>query len=279
MQSFPNIFKSSFFQRSAFFRSVTLIVFSLILFPVVAQELTVMTYNIYHGEHAAHPGESNLEDVAAVINEYQPDLVALQEVDSMTQRSARLHPGVSVDQTKELARMTRMHGYFGKAMDFDGGGYGEGILSRFPADASVHSLPVPEGGEDRSLITIEFSVDGNNLVFGGTHLCHESEVNRLAQVNAICKITSAEENPAILGGDFNFEPESTPYHSMLDCFTDAAATGMPRATYPAGKPERRIDYVFVSPEKGWKIKNVQVIDVAASDHLPVLVDLEWRGMP
>jgi hypothetical protein len=60
--------------------------------------------------------------------------VALQEVDSMTNRSAALNNGIQQDLVQELARMTGMHGYFGKAIDFSDGGYGEGILSRYPVE-------------------------------------------------------------------------------------------------------------------------------------------------
>ena len=278
MESFLNIFKNGFSLRPVFFRSVTFILFSFLMFPVTSQEITVMTYNIYHGEHPAHPGESNLEEVAAVINKYQPDLVALQEVDSMTQRSAGLHPGGPIDQTKELARMTGMHGYFGKAMDFDGGGYGEGILSRFPADTSVHSLPVPEGGEARSLVAIELSVDGKNLVFGGTHLCHESEANRLAQGKAICELISHGETPVVIGGDFNFEPGSAPYEALCGCLHDAAKKyGNPLPTYPSESPVKRIDYVFFTQHSHWKVSEVKVPESMASDHRPMVVTFRWEG--
>src|SRR3546814_5607102 len=60
--------------------------------------ITVMTYNSYHGEQAYEPGKSNLQEVARVINTYKPDFVAIQEVDSLTGRSAELNDG----KTKEL---------------------------------------------------------------------------------------------------------------------------------------------------------------------------------
>lgn len=278
MQSFPNIFKSGFSLRPAFFRSVTLILFSLMLFPVVAQELTVMTYNIYHGEHAEHAGESNLDEVAAVINEHQPDLVALQEVDSMTQRSASLNQGDSVDQVEELAGMTGMYGYFGKTMNFDNGGYGSGILSRERGDLGVHKLPGQSGDEPRGLMVLALEFQGQNLLFSGTHLGHESPKTRIMQADAICQMFQDKETPVILGGDFNFNPGSEPYNVLLNCFKDPSnGEEESMSTFPSDAPERQIDYVFASPKDGWKIKNVQVIDVAASDHLPLLVEFEWCG--
>ncbi|MFO8000859.1 MAG: endonuclease/exonuclease/phosphatase family protein [Marinilabilia sp.] len=275
MKSFLNIFSSGFFQRPVFFRSVALILFSLLLFPVVAQELTVMTYNIYHGEHAEHAGESNLEEVAAVINEYQPDLVALQEVDSMTQRSASLQQGCPVDQVKELAGMTGMYGYFGKTMDFDNGGYGSGILSRKQGDLDVHRLPVRSGDEPRGLMILAFEIDGHNILFASTHLSHESAKTRIMQADAICQIFEKKELPVILGGDFNFNPRSEPYNVLLNCFKDTSdGEEEPKSTFPSDTPERRIDYVFASEDRNWRVKDVKVIDCEVSDHLPVLVTLE-----
>uniref|UniRef100_UPI0019530D33 endonuclease/exonuclease/phosphatase family protein n=2 Tax=Pseudomonadati TaxID=3379134 RepID=UPI0019530D33 len=74
-----------------------------------AQEIKVLTYNIYHGEKNYERGKSNLEAIAAVINEYKPDFVAMQEVDSMTVRTAAFNNGVRKDLVQELAKLTGMY--------------------------------------------------------------------------------------------------------------------------------------------------------------------------
>jgi len=81
-------------------------------------EIKLMTYNIFHGEQPYNPGNSNLPQIAELINKVNPDLVALQEVDSMTNRSAGINSGVPIDQVMELSRMTGMAGFFGKAIDY-----------------------------------------------------------------------------------------------------------------------------------------------------------------
>ncbi|HSL86297.1 MAG TPA: endonuclease/exonuclease/phosphatase family protein, partial [Bacteroidales bacterium] len=108
-------------------------------------EIRVMTYNIFHGEQAYNTGNSNLPQVAELINKVNPDFVALQEVDSMTNRSAKINSGIPKDLVFELSQMTGMIGFFGKAIDYSDGGYGEGILSKFPATVTKHSLPIPKG--------------------------------------------------------------------------------------------------------------------------------------
>src|SRR5438552_3037737 len=84
----------------------------------------VLTYNIHHGEGL--DGHFDLPRLASVIESTEADLVALQEVDQGTRRAS------GVNELTELARLAHMHSAFGRAMEFDGGGYGVGILSRWP---------------------------------------------------------------------------------------------------------------------------------------------------
>lgn len=243
-----------------------------------AQEIKVMTYNIYHGEQRYDPGKSNLEQVAEVINKYNPDFVAFQEVDSMTMRSAIFNNAIPKDLVMELAKMTGMYGFFGKAIDYSNGGYGEGILSRFPVKSSKYSLPIPKGGEDRTLLMINHTFpNGREIIFAGTHLCHQFDENRLAQARAIREILEKIKIPVIMGGDFNFRPESEPYKVITGSFKDAAVLkGDPQFTISYENPRARIDFIFLSENHNWIVKDVEVIRNSASDHMPVLVTLELK---
>ena len=53
-------------------------------------------------------------------------MVALQEVDNKTNRTGK------IDQAAELSRLTKMFYIFGSNIEFQGGHYGNAILSRFP---------------------------------------------------------------------------------------------------------------------------------------------------
>jgi hypothetical protein len=65
------------------------------------QTLRVLTYNIHHGEGV--DGRLDVERIARLINEHQPDLVALQEVDRGVARTlGRNLPG-------ELSKLTGLH--------------------------------------------------------------------------------------------------------------------------------------------------------------------------
>jgi endonuclease/exonuclease/phosphatase family metal-dependent hydrolase len=238
-------------------------------------QIKVLTYNIYHGELAYEAGKPNLDSVAALIKKVKPDFVALQEVDSATARSAKLY-GKKTDLVKELAAKTGMNGYFGKAMDFDGGGYGEGLLSVFPLKTVTGQLPSPKGGEPRSLIYANTRLpNGQNIIIGGTHLCHESAENRQSQVESIDNLYRSLLVPGIICGDFNFEAKDSAYLAMTNWFKDAAVVRniLPN-TFSSKVPTKRIDYVFLTKRGNWKVINAETFPVTYSDHLPVLFTLE-----
>src|SRR6187401_2662233 len=96
--------------------------------PQEPQRLTILSYNVHHCEGIDK--KLDIERIAGVINSVNPDFVALQEVDNKTKRTGH------VDQTAEVAKLTKMHGYFGKAMQWEDGEYGDSVLSRFPIDKS-----------------------------------------------------------------------------------------------------------------------------------------------
>lgn len=241
------------------------------------EEFKLMTYNIYHGEDPADPGTSNLEEIAGLIRQIQPDFVALQEVDSLTGRSASLNNGVPQNLVQELAEMTDMHGYFGKAIDYDGGGYGEGILSRKPIHIQKVMLPIPSGGEDRAMLIAETKTEnGGSFLFAGTHLCHQFSENRLAQAKKINEVFEKIETPTILVGDLNFVPDSEPYRALQNHWVDMAEeSGNVEPTFSFENPKRRIDYMFISKQslQHVEIVDFQVLNVGHSDHMPIVTTI------
>lgn len=85
--------------------------------------LRVLTYNIHHGEGV--DGRLDLVRIAKVIQEVDPDIAALQEVDQNAGRSGQ------VDQAAELGRLTKMRSVFGGNIELQGGKYGNALLTRF----------------------------------------------------------------------------------------------------------------------------------------------------
>jgi len=257
--------------RRAFLRTLVLVTILVIAgCGQTHRQLRILTYNIHHGQGT--DGQFDLARIAEVINAQRPDLVALQEVDRKTTRAS------GVDQAAELARLTGMNYAYGPAMEYAGGEYGEAVLSRFQLTSiDNYILPWPDGSEPRALLVVKVEAAGiGTVTFGGTHLAHDSAVDRLEQAQRINEMLRGQAK-MILAGDLNATPGSAPMRELDKQWLDAAeAAGSPEPTYPNVHPQRRIDYVLVRPRDGWRVLEVTVIEgEIASDHCPVLVVLQW----
>lgn len=78
--------------------------------------IKILSYNIYQGENPTQLGKSNLDEITNLIIQIQPDVIALQEIDSMTVRSEAVF-GKRGNLIAELVKRTGYKGYFGKAMN------------------------------------------------------------------------------------------------------------------------------------------------------------------
>jgi endonuclease/exonuclease/phosphatase family metal-dependent hydrolase len=228
----------------------------------------VMTYNIHVG--MGMDKQLDLARIASVIERERPDLVALQEVDRGVRRTN------GVDQIRELARLTGMDFAFAHNLDYQGGQYGVAVLSRRPVLAIDHRrfLHLREA-ERRGLLRVEVEMGGRRLSFVTTHLDFQHDDNRLHEARQLLAALANLDMPLIVAGDFNDEPRGETYRLMTSRFADAwvaAARAGEGFTYPADKPSKRIDYVFVGP--GVRVRSARVVETLASDHVPLVADLE-----
>jgi len=232
-------------------------------------KLRILSYNIHHGRGT--DDKVDLQRIARVIRDSRADLVALQEVDRGTSRTMK------VDQTAELASLTGLHGTFGKAIDYAGGDYGQAILSRFPiGETKIHWLPGEPDRERRIAFEAMIDCDGRKIRFVTTHLHHASDEFRQRQAEKLNAIYADDSSVTILAGDLNAYPESQPLKILKTRWTIAnTAEGL--VSFPAGKPNRLIDFVIYQPAKGIAVTEQRVIDEAvASDHRPVIVELRFE---
>ncbi len=230
--------------------------------------IRVLAYNIHHGE--GMDSLLDLERIAALIRSVDPDLVALQEVDSVTTRTG------AVDQAAELARLTGMDSRFGRFMPYRGGAYGMAILSRWPVRESTN-LRLPEGAEPRSALSVVVQLPGTgrSLRFVGIHL-YRSEEERMAQAVALDSMLAQRDLSTLLAGDFNSTPDSPVLEHLARSWT-VVSKGDDRLTYPSFAPEREIDFVLLRTTDEFEVVRERVLDEPiASDHRPVLVDLVWN---
>jgi endonuclease/exonuclease/phosphatase family metal-dependent hydrolase len=244
-------------------------------------ELRIVTYNIRHGEGMDH--KIDLERIAKVLNDQKPDIVALEEVDQGTKRAS------GVDQPAELAKLTGMHAYFGHNIDYDGGGYGTAVLTKLPV-RSAESVKLksfyastPQHAEQRGVQVLGLGDETDPpLWFLCTHLDYRpKDDERMDSAHTINDLVDKHaSDPAIIAGDFNATPDSAPVKEFAKHWKiageDSADASQPKIlTFPADKPNRRIDYVMCRPAKDWNVVEVRVIDEPmASDHRPVLTVLK-----
>jgi endonuclease/exonuclease/phosphatase family metal-dependent hydrolase len=237
--------------------------------------LKVLSFNIYHGETTQ--GDFDLDAIAKVIIEANPDFVALQEVDFRTNRAMKY------DLVTELGWRTKMAPLFGKAMNYDGGEYGEGILSRhsFLQTRNV-ALPFSPGNEPRTALEVLCLLpSGDTIAFVGTHFDHtRKKKDRIVQAEKVNEVFSQNQHPTILAGDLNATPGSKPIRILEKVWTASYDQENPAPTFPSDDPEIKIDYVMFYPSNRWRVLETEVIpDAIASDHCAYLVTLELLGKP
>lgn len=228
-----------------------------------AQTISVMSYNIHIGQNSAD--QDKLTEIARYIKASKAEIIGLQEVDSVCNRSGK------TDQMKFLAEQTGMYYTYARHFAFDGGSYGLGILSRYPLldvqDLRV-SLSSTGKPDTRSLLKADFKKGKTRYTFATVHMDYRDSGSRQVQSEEIVKKFSGYENPVILTGDFNARPGTKEIIILEGAFADVSKLSGP--TYPAVKPLNKIDYIMVTKGKEGKIIMQKSDPVDFSDHIPVL---------
>ncbi len=235
-----------------------------------AKQVRILTFNIYHGE--TMKGDFDLDLIAGVIQESDPDLVALQEVDFKTKRTGYL------DLATELGQRSGLIPVFAAAMDFDGGFYGNAILSRRPLLTTVnHVLPSSPGKEPRTALVATTTIStGDTIGFIATHLDYVADdTDRISQARFINQLGTTLTSPAVLAGDLNDIPGSRAIGIFEEFWQGSYDQEFPAPTFPSPAPDRKIDYIMFQPPGSWKVISHKVIpDMLASDHCAYLAVLE-----
>ncbi len=154
--------------------------------------MTIASYNIKCLTYG-----TNDDAVVEVLREIDADIVGLQEIDIATERSG------PKNQLEFLAKELNYPYYrFTKAIDYQGGEYGTGILSRFPIK-DVQRVAY-SAGDDCYYARHILDVDGREVVFYNTHLNIGADWEPAGQqFYELCKTAYTERYPTIITGDFN----------------------------------------------------------------------------
>lgn len=224
--------------------------------------VNIMSYNVRNGLDMNR--ETNYKRVADVIKHVSPDVVAIQELDSVTGRN-------KLYVLEELSKLSDIPYYtYGAAIDYNGGKYGIGVLSK-EKPLSYKNIPLPGKEERRTLLLVEF----DKYVLLCTHFSLTAE-DQLESAKIICQIAeNIKSKPVFLAGDLNAKPSSLPIIELTKSFDILSDTSV--STFPSHDSSQCIDYIMVTPnghEVGINFGYVYN-EPLASDHRPVVVGVSF----
>lgn len=222
-----------------------------------SKEFRIMTYNIYGGRL------TNPKEISDGIKKYEPDYIALQEVDKNTIRSS------FKDFTKEMAdNLGYKYYYFQKALDYQNGEFGISVISKYPIkNLYIHELP-STGAEKRQVIVTKLN---DSLCIVNTHLGFGDD-NKKQVLDLLKVIDYVPGEEKIVCGDFNLTPDTQEYSEICKEYID---------TYNE-KSEKRIDYIFLKKGENINIDEAKFVNVKndkgeeLSDHRPYIVKLNIK---
>ena len=177
----------------------------------------------------------------------------------------------------ELKRLTGYEGaYFCKTINFDGGEYGIGILSKKEA-IKTYKLDIP-GSESRKLFIAEY----DDFVFASTHFSYSGESQMRIDHLASAKIAVEEfkkytDKPVVLGGDFNTETDIDKRQThgtlmeIMDLIIDPSIMTWP-GSIPAGEMYL-LDFLFIKSHVPYAWTNGAWVNNTNSDHCPVWAEV------
>ncbi|VAX36749.1 hypothetical protein MNBD_UNCLBAC01-1263 [hydrothermal vent metagenome] len=247
--------------------------------PLQKNIIRIMTYNVH--SCVGMDGKIIPERIARVIGRYEPDIVALQELDVSRKRTG------GVDQAYIIAKHLEMMYHFHPSICLEEEQYGDAILSRYPMQLiKAGELPGQEMNakwEPRGAIWAVIHIDEKrhiNII--NTHLGLRTQ-ERLKQVKFLIGSQWLGhkdcQGPTVFCGDFNAMPNSLLCRNIKkEGFRDIQEDldgHKAHSTWFSQCPIGRIDHIFVGP--GIKVAKVEIaktkLDRLASDHLPLVAEI------
>lgn len=246
--------------------------------PAKTETICIVDYNTYNG--TGKDGR-NFVRTGKVIKSMEPDVAAVQEIDSMTSRNPN-------DVLKEIAKTAQMNYYYGSTLDsYQGGKYGIGILSKKQmGKLPKQKIKLGTPSEERALILVEF----DNYVFCCTHL--PEDIYPEEQRNALDKIEKALSayrfKPVFICGDFNATYQSAIYNKIAESFhvlSNPEINTWPSWDIPqenATQLDRCLDYILQYKNLAKKATvistgRIESEDAAiASDHNPIYAKIKYE---
>lgn len=223
--------------------------------------LRLLTWNIQGG--IGKGGRSDLGPVLALIRSWEPDIVALQEVDS------RRHAPGDVPAFTFITHELGFHAVEAKTIIAKDGEYGQMLSSRWALGrTAIHDISVPHR-EPRRAIEAEIETPEGPLHIVASHF-GLAFGERRKQAEALAKIAGEDPHPTVLLGDFNDWTRRGAVERLLSEPFPALTV---HRTWPSFFPVMRLDRVFCRPAGIFIESRTDPEGARYSDHLPIIADI------
>ena len=242
------------------------------------ETVRILSYNVH--ACVGMDGQLSPRRIARVIAQSETDIVCLQELDVLRNRSGK------VDQAHAIARELEMSHQFHPAWHLEEEQFGNAILTRFPMEVvrlqSLHHHRADRSRRSALSVRVMLS-DGVFLDVINTHLSiyHQEQKIQARQLLDQWVRPSIAQGPVVLCGDFNAGPGSATHGMICQELRDVESFDSNRArrTLFSPFPIARVDHAFVS--RDLVCQRVEVIDSRlakmASDHLPLLFEIKVQA--
>ena len=272
----------------------------LLAYSISLKSLRIMTFNIHFGNTINN--EFDIVKISKVIKGSQCDIVCLQEVDNNWSSRSDYQSLVSIISQKADLPYYIFNPIYNKTSSrgakYPNEQFGTAILSKYKILES-HDYIIsrwstqkgdPKPGEPgfpsqlHGFGNVILDINGTNVSVYNTHLDYRSEppkgyeeTMRAIQVREMLNIIKYKY-PTILTGDMNDDLSAKDvFGPLLEYFDDAwSIAGKGNGlSFPCDNPYIRIDYILVGKNSNIRVKNAYVIQKEASDHLPVVAEIEF----
>jgi len=223
--------------------------------------LTIVSYNIH--ECVGTDGRCDPERIGRIIQEFNADIVGLQEVDFSPLGEKKSY------QLNYISALTGLRAIAAPTIRRIDAEFGNALLTR----PEIHTLQLHDvsfpGRQPRGVIDAVIAFEHKTVRVLVTHLgLHARE--RKHQVQRLLKILNQNQGTdcTILLGDIN---EWRPQGFAVRMFNAKLGRGISARTFPSFYPVFALDRVWVSPRAALVEKTIPHHRLArvASDHLPI----------
>ena len=272
----------------------------LLSFSKSTKSVRVMTFNIHFGNTINN--EFDILEIAQVIKDSNSDIVCLQEVDNYWSSRSEYESLIKIISEKADLPYYIYNPIYDKpssrGAQYPNEQFGTAILSRYKIVESHDYILSrwssqkgdPQPGEPgfpsqyHGFGHVILDIEGKNFSVYNTHLDYRAdppegyeETMRAIQVREMLNIIDFKY-PLVLTGDMNADFSAKDvFAPLLDRFYDSwSIAGEGRGlSFPCVDPYIRIDYVLFNKNSNIQVKNAFLIQTQVSDHLPVVVDLDF----